>query len=95
MPNGFLYDLYKVWHNDNYAEDMKLSKSVFLRQLRAIVKGAGWEVKTTPPYNHMSSPEPLILEYNLYDWQNNVNTNDVNKICMPVLKSSYKGFLKK
>lgn len=97
LPNGFLYDLYKAWHNENYELDVLLSKAVFLRKLRTIVPGTGWyETPTpTPPYNYMSFSEPLIFEYNLRNWKNTVQTNNVNLICMPVLKSSYKGLLKK
>ncbi|MBR3306848.1 MAG: hypothetical protein IKI75_06310 [Lachnospiraceae bacterium] len=41
---------------------------------------------------NMSGPEPLIYEYGLTEWMSKTyKGNDINKICIPVLKKKYAG----
>ena len=43
----------------------------------------------------MCNAEPLIAEYNLTEWMNpGYHGTDVNKQCMPDLKSVYKGLVR-
>ena len=100
LPYGFLYDLYKAWLERNNPKGSTVSKRMFCMTLNGIVKNdvcSDWDVSGRPVHVQqlMKNPESLIAEYNLTEWMNpGYHGTDVNKLCVPDLKSTYKGLLR-
>ena len=103
----FLYELYCEWYKRNFSNTIgQLSKVSFKTEF--ISHLGDYPEWTRPldqdrkdaiikPANRMDSPEPLINEYNLTEWINPMyrSSIDINKKCIPVLKTGYKGILRK
>ena len=56
-----------------------------------------WNVPNWPVQVHqqMKDPEPLIAKYDLTEWMNpGYHGTDVNKLCVPDLKGTYKGLIR-
>lgn len=97
IPFTFLYDLYKAWYNKYSPTGSIVSRQVFVKDLIPLVNKSevfycndkGEKIKSA---NKMDRPEPLIIEYDLYDWKNpNYRGSDTNKLARPKLKDSYRG----
>lgn len=99
VPNKFLYDLYKSWHNSNNPSGVFVAKHGFIRQVKQILRDNPlWVIvdKPTPTRSGMSAPEPLILQYNLKDWMNKkYKGDDEQLLCTTTAPSSYTGLRKK
>lgn len=100
VPFNFLYSLYKVWYKNNVGNLNMQGRNKFIQELVSILPEQDEWYCTDPNLkirtgNKINKPEPLIAEYNLTDWMNpNYKGSDINKICIPVLKPSYRGILK-
>ena len=102
LPFNFLYDLYTAWYKKNFNRTDSLSKQGFTRDLlNALQNNETWmcedKQKSYRPTGKMDKPEPLIGEYDLKDWMNQryISSKDDDKRCIPVLKSYYKGIIRK
>jgi len=107
VPYKFLYELYCEWYKRNFSNTIgQLSKVSFKTEF--ISHLGDYPEWTRPldkdrkdaiikPANRMDRPEPLIDEYNLIEWMNPMyrSSIDINKKCIPVLKTGYKGILRK
>ena len=99
LPYGFLYDLYKAWLEKNNPKGSTVSKRMFCMTLNSIVntEHSMWKVSdwTVRVWKQMQDPEPLIAEYDLTEWMNpGYHGTDINKLCMPDLKATYKGLVR-
>lgn len=98
LPFKFLYDLYLSWFKKNSPSGSPQGRNTFIKDLMMILRdnqhwfcpGPDTRIRTN---NRMDKPEPLILTYDLRDWQNkNYKGNDVNMICQPTnMASAYRG----
>ncbi len=99
-PFGFLYDLYKAWFRKNNPNGSVLGKTAFITDVLGLLKpdhewycpGRSLSIR---PRNHMDKPEPLIVEYGLQDWMDNVYAgSNPDRIARPILKENYTGLLR-
>ena len=102
VPFSFLYDLYIAWYHKNVGGHEVISKKTFVKNLCAILaQNEEWDASDTTrkvsPSGRMDRPEPLIADYELKDWMNPMfmSSTDVNKKCIPLLKVSYRGIMRK
>lgn len=98
VPYAFLYDLYKEWFVANTPNGQIQGKRGFINDVKMAMNcRTDWicTSASVPTRNHMNAFEPLILQYNLKDWQSHSykGNNDIKK-CEFVRKSSYIGILK-
>ena len=97
IPFNFIYDLYKAWFRRYCPSGSVQSRQTFVSDLLSILPELpDWECpgrgNRIRPGHMMDKPEPLIAEYDLIEWKNPVYSGgDVNKICHPALKESYRG----
>lgn len=97
LPFGFLYELYKAWFAKNSPSGSPQGKKTFINDLLNVINGSTmWyctdKTQNIKPSNRMNKPELLIVQYGLNDWKNqNYKGNDVNKMCQPLLASTYRG----
>lgn len=88
LPWEFLYDLFVAWSKKRYEAGTPINYDAFREEMRSLIEdSADWEV-TPRAGKHigkrLSTPEPLIGEYNLTDWMNTTYTGtDVDKRCFP------------
>lgn len=75
LPYKFLFDLYKVWYDQNFPRSQNVSNRMFINNLKVIVQREStiWTCdedtkKKHRPGNKMSKPEMLIHKYKLTDW---------------------------
>ena len=101
VPFSFLYDLYIAWYHKNVGKGDTMSRQSFIQNLETLLKNyPEWvcedKTKKYKPAGRMDRPEPLIAEYGLKDWMNPMfmSSTDVNKKCIPMLKTNYRGFLR-
>lgn len=102
VPFTFLYDLYKAWYVKNVGKSDVIGKQVFIKSLAGVLGNDSdflYEDKTKR-YNtgtQMDKAEPLIAEYDLQDWMNPMmsGSHDIEKRCRPVLKTVYRGIIRK
>ena len=101
VPFSFLYDLYKAWFKKNSPSGTIQGKVTFVTDLLNLLPQypkwicRGRQVALRPSKTSMSKPEYLIAEYDLRDWMNkSYRGNDLDKICVPVLKATYNGILR-
>ena len=105
LPFDFLYDLYKAWFAQNSPGGGVLGKITFNNYLVGVAsesskwlvpeKGADGKYKRMRPGKCMDNPEPLIKQYNLTEWMNPVyRGNDEDKLCVPLLKTVYRGLVR-
>ncbi|MGY4541157.1 putative DNA primase/helicase [Arthrobacter sp. UYNi723] len=102
LPFPFLYDLYRVWFGQTSPSGSPVGRNIFIKDLVAIVKQSPtWyctdkELKIRPS-NKLSTPEPLVVEYDLKDWTNKTYTGTtVAQRALPYpLKASYRGLLRR
>jgi len=99
VPKAFAYDLYKAWQKAVNPDGSPLGKTTFLKHLEQVIAATGspWWSHGKTQVRHkgrMSSPEPLIAEYNLEGWMNPMarGSNDPSKKCIPLLANLYTGF---
>ena len=95
----FLYDLYKAWLEKNNPKGSTVAKRMFCMTLNGIVnvEQNTWNVPNYPVRVRqlMKDPETLIAEYNLTEWMNpGYHGTDINKLCMPDLKGTYRGLVR-
>lgn len=102
LPLSFLYDLYCSWYKLTCGNDRNMkSRQVFAKDIRVLVDDLypEWEFpfQSVRPSDRMNQPEPLIAEYHLNNWMNPMyqNSPDLKKKCVPVLKSNYKGLVRR
>lgn len=103
LPWAFLYDLYCAWYKQNNQGNQGglMGSTAFMKDVKLKVKKCHPEWSATDaqmrPGNRMSAPEPLIAEYDLQNWMNPLylNSKDVDKKCIPVLGSKYRGLYRK
>lgn len=100
-PFSFLYDLYNAWYKKNVGRGDTMSRQSFIQNLTAILPVfPDWacpdKAKKYKPATRMDKPEPLIDEYGLIDWMNPMyrSSPDINKKCVPVLKTNYRGIIR-
>ncbi|WP_371793077.1 phage/plasmid primase, P4 family [Streptomyces sp. NBC_01471] len=101
-PFTFLYDLYKAWFTDVSPSGSPVGNKQFITDLVAIVRpDALWhcpdKTRKIRPGPMMSSPEPLIAEYELKKWANPSNNgSNALKTSQPKLQlsASYRGLLR-
>lgn len=85
LPTKFLYDLYISWFKQNNPSGSPLAKQKFMDELSILACGTGeWENKTTQKDTvrtgtKMAKDEPLITQYDLYNWMNHKGRNDKMK----------------
>ena len=98
LPFSFLYDLYKNWYVKNNPSGKLIGRNTFNDDLFWVVqKSDKWycddkERLIRVTKDNMNGPEPLISEYHLDDWKSKTyKGNDINKICVPVLATKYRG----
>lgn len=101
LPFAFLYDLYTVWFRQNNPSGKPQGKNTFIADLIDLLPNnfPNWysigRTATIRPKNMMDSPEPLIAEYDLKNWMNPLyKGNDLDRICQPMLKTTYHGILR-
>lgn len=100
LPFGFLYDLYKSWFQKNSPSGSPQGKNTFIMDIVNLLPTIPeWycmgQSHVLKPSNKMDKPEPLIVDYNLKDWMNPFYHGDnIDQICRPKLKSTYKGLLR-
>ena len=91
VPFTFLYDLYTAWSKQNNPSGQLLSIATFKDEILNLIKSVdyGWYCPDKTKTIWVSkidktTPEPLILEYNLIGWMNrNCKSNDPDKLCIP------------
>lgn len=97
VPFSFLSDLYIAWYKKNVGSEKNLSTASFKKEFINLLKDyPNWiseGSKPCRPGNKMAQLEPLIEEYKLTNWMNPMymNSTDINKKCMPALKTTYNG----
>ena len=100
VPFSFLYDLYKSWFRKNSPNGTIQGRNTFINDvLNLLGDYPDWycmgRTVAVRPAQKMNKPEPLIAEYNLVEWKNqNYGGGNLDRICMPSLKSSYNGLLR-
>lgn len=100
LPYTFLYDLYKAWFKLNVPNGTMVGRNTFVQELnKALYGDTTWY--PTPsnapvrPGNKMNAAEPYIFEYHLEKWTNpTYRGTDIEKLCHPELKATYKGLLR-
>lgn len=106
VPWKFLFDLYKVWYDQNFPRAQQVSHPVFINSLKVIIKRESivWDCdddnkKKYRISNKMSKPEPLICQYNLKEWMSKTyQGRDPKKLCTlkaDDLSASYAGIFRK
>lgn len=102
LPTSFLYDLYRSWSARVNPNGRCLSKIEFTRRIASLVRELeDWELPDRPvrPGKRMDQPEHLICEYDLREWMNPTyqgrGLSDLDKICSPLIKSQYRGLLRR
>lgn len=99
LPYTFLYDAFKAYSPEINPSSTPMGRNYFIRRLKEVMQNNPvWSVekKQIATGRKMSKPEPLIRKYNLSNWMNpNYFGVDADKVCLPVLKPSYRGLLRK
>lgn len=99
LPNEFLYELYRAWMKRNCPSGKEVNKAQFLKELKTLLKTSSeWDCPDTSRDvgNKMSEAEPLILEYELEHWYSpSYRGTDIDKLCHPATKKSYRGIVRK
>lgn len=70
LPWGFLHDLYRQWTKRVNPSGRTQSKVSFVKEVRGLLSEIdGWEATSNPvrSANKMSWPEPLIIEYGVFE----------------------------
>lgn len=101
LPFPFLYELYRTWFAQTSPSGSPVGRNVFIKDLVAIIRQSpNWycndrELKIRPS-NKLSTPEPLVMEYDLKDWMNkSYPGNAVEQKARPYpLKANYRGLLR-
>ena len=100
LPFTFLYDVYKAWLEKAMPSSTPLGRNTFMRDITTIATESGKWVCDDPRAtvyvgNKMDAPEPLILEYDLQDWQNtNVSVKNPNLRAQPRKSRQYRGLMR-
>lgn len=93
IPFEFLYDLYRSWYELNYGQKCSYAKDTLKRDVSIWCQDSSeWEStyqnsRTSYKYinqNDIQCPEPLIKDYNLTRWCNNLASYDLGSYCTPV-----------
>ncbi|MET3172920.1 UNVERIFIED_ORG: putative DNA primase/helicase [Arthrobacter sp. UYCu721] len=102
LPFPFLYDLYRVWFSQTSPSGSPVGRNIFIKDLVTIAKQStiwycGNKELAIRPARKLSTPEPLVLEYDLKDWTNKTYTGTtVAQRALPYpLKASYRGLLRR
>lgn len=105
LPFTFLYDLYTAWYKKYSPEGKILSNKKFINQLINITNKNDEDFicedkdKRYRVLDKMNKSEPLIIDFNLSDWKNDlVKTNDKIKLSTVTndkLNKRYRGLVKK
>lgn len=100
VPYMFLFDLYKAWFKATTPNGTVIGRNTFINDLNRLLIGntlfypvpTGQAIR---PRNMMDAAEPLIFTYHLEGWTNpTYRGTDIEKMCHPQLKASYKGILR-
>lgn len=98
LPWGFLHDLYRQWTKRVNPSGRTQSKVSFVKEVRGLLSEIdGWEATSNPvrSANKMSWPEPLIIEYGVFEWMDKTYVgSDVNRRALPVVKERYEGIVR-
>lgn len=99
VPFRFLYELYKSWFKRNNPSGQVQGRNTFIKDIKQLMlNDSDWQVLDSPypRGNRMDKPEPLIVEYDLgSEWRNpSYHGSDIDKICTPCAKASYRGLLR-
>lgn len=106
LPYKFLFDLYKVWYDQNFPRAQQVSNRMFINSLKVIVQREStiWACdedtkKKYRPGNKMSKPEMLIHKYKLTEWYTQTyQGRDPKKLCTLApsdLSPNYAGLYRK
>lgn len=101
VPFRFLHALYREWFRKVNPSGQPESQTALVSFLREhLAESDTWEHKGSTdvrPLAMMSTPEPLIVEYNLTDWMNSTYTGSdpLKKSVVSPLKTNYKGLLRR
>lgn len=99
VPFTFLYDLYKGWFELNAPSGRPTNSRVFTKDIKNIaISTDQWETGTYRVNQTMkSTPEPMIVHYNLTSWKNNNYTGlDIQKLALATFTSdTFKGLKRK
>lgn len=98
LPTAFLYQLFVAWFRDTHPSGIPVNRNEFATQLMEILSDSTvWDFRDTQkkhrPSTHMITPEPLIAQYDLKEWQNpSYRGSDLYGKCVPSpLKLNYIG----
>lgn len=101
LPTAFLYDLFVAWYRKTHPAGVPVNRNDFASHLVEVLSGDGRWSYTDPQKKHrpgqrISSPEPLIAQYDLRDWMNQAYSGaDPTKRCVPSsLRANYIGVLR-
>ncbi|WP_311245453.1 MULTISPECIES: phage/plasmid primase, P4 family [unclassified Microbacterium] len=101
LPTAFLYELFVTWHRKTHPSGVPSNRNDFASQLVEILAQSDRWIYTDPQKKHrpgqkLSTPEPLIAEWNLTDWTNqSYSGRDVDRLCVPFpLKTNYLGVVR-
>lgn len=84
IPGTFLYDLYKSWYARNVGNTGIQGRNTFLDSVKKLLNlYPEWQfMNNVKVAGRMDAPEPLIAEYQLDTWKNQLYTGrDRDKIC--------------
>lgn len=99
LPLQFLYEFYRKWFDRDSPSGSVLGKRSFIQKITTIAVDSGeWEYPLTAqrPGGDMAVPEPLVIDYDLTEWQNAlVDKRHPNKGIPLPLKANYRGLLRK
>jgi len=98
LPFQFLYDLYRAWFTLNSPSGSPIGRNGFIKEVAVIAKKSNiWFCDDTRrqirPGSRLSTPEPLIITYDLKGWMNKAYTgNTVSQRAVPFpLDPHYRG----
>lgn len=99
LPWAFLYDAYKAWYSRVEPSGTVEGYNQFTESLKDHLQDStAWAsaASSVRPGTRMSSPEPLISEFNLTSWMNpSYSGSDPLRRSRPALKANYKGLLRR
>lgn len=96
VPSTFIYDLYKMWLARTHPRVQPAGRNAFVKHLKDVARGSDtWEWSDRARTgDKMSSPEPLIQEYDLEKWMDITKAYTDEKRYVPKWKALNSGFLR-
>ena len=94
-PYSLLYDLYRAWLKKNCPSTVAIKSSLFNDEVRDIISEyPDWDAPDhpIPTRQNLSIGEPLIVDYNLIDWQSSEMGS--SRYHIKINSSSYRGIIR-